>query len=171
MVLRPEYLKDVCEIGGNIEEKEKRIRVLNKELQSIEKAIDNIIQIWSDKMIDKKTFDERFTRLKERKDEIEDEIPKLQGERDFLKVTELSKEYILDQAKIFSDLWPSLNDQEKRRLIETITDSITIGNDSINIIYYYLPDFMVGKKNSHRRKKWSRILTDTRRYLAQWFVG
>lgn len=148
MILEPGKLQAIFEVEGDMKEKEKRLRILKKELQSLEKSIDNVIELWSDKMIDKETFAERFNPLKKRKAEIRSEIPKLEGEIDFLKVTRLSKEYVLDQAKNFYSLWPSLNDEEMRELIESLTDSITIGDETITISYYYIPDFKADKKSA-----------------------
>lgn len=69
----------------------------------------------------------------------EDQIPEIQGEIDFLKIQYLSSDQILFEAKDLYTKWPQLQNEEKRKVIENITDRITIGSDDINIELCYLP--------------------------------
>ena len=65
--------------------------------------------------------------------------PELQAEIDFLKIQYLSSDEVLNEAKDLHSRWPQLNHDEKRKIIESITDRISVGQDDIHINFSYLP--------------------------------
>jgi hypothetical protein len=71
--------------------------------------------------------------------QLENQIPELQGEIDFLKIKFLSSDQVLNDAKSFYARWPDLDFASKQQLIETIVEKITIGKDDVAIDLCYLP--------------------------------
>ena len=59
--------------------------------------------------------------------QLDDQIPTLQGELDFLKIQHLSQEEVISEATDLYTRWPALEHEEKRRIVENITQRITIG--------------------------------------------
>jgi len=84
-------------------------------------------------------FGKRYQPFFDRLKQIEDQIPTLQGEIDFLKIQHLSSDEIIREARDFYTRWPDLEQSEKRQVIETITEKITIGSDDVAIDLCYLP--------------------------------
>jgi site-specific DNA recombinase len=84
-------------------------------------------------------FKEVYQPLEERLGQLEKQQPELEAEIDFLKIQYVSSDVVLKEAKDLYDRWPKLPFEEKRSIVETITDQIIIGNEDINIKLSYLP--------------------------------
>ena len=92
-----------------------------------------------DGQISKDGFGREYKPLEERLQQLEDRIPEVQGELDFLKIQRLSSDEVLSEARDLYSRWPELEREEKRRIVEAITDRITIGRDEVHIDLAYLP--------------------------------
>jgi hypothetical protein len=94
--------------------------------------------------------------LEERLKQINAQIPEIQGEIDFLKIQYLSSDQIFSEAKDLYSRWPELTREEKRRIIENITEKITIGNDDVTINLTYLPSSseMMASGQRNRTDSW-----------------
>ncbi len=93
----------------------------------------------------------QYRPLTERRDQIENQIPELQGEIDFLRIQFLSSDQILHEAKDLYSRWSNLNPDEKRKIIENITERVIIGSDDVTINLCYLPTSseMMASKATH----------------------
>src|SRR6185295_15763563 len=89
-----------------------------------------------------------------RRGQLRDEIPRLQGEIDFLKIQHLSSNEVLSEAQDISARWPDLEPDERRKLVETITERITVGKEEINLEFAYLRP----SQNSQKGKPTSLLL-------------
>jgi len=85
------------------------------------------------------TFGRQYRPLESRLKQIEDRIPELQAEIDFLKIQYLSSDQILQEAKDLYSRWPELTSEEKRKIVENITEKIIVGKDDVTINLCYLP--------------------------------
>jgi hypothetical protein len=65
--------------------------------------------------------------------------PVLKGQIDYLKSQYLSKDEVLYEARDLYSRWPKLKREEKRQVIETITEKIIIGKKDITINLCYIP--------------------------------
>ncbi len=72
------------------------------------------------------------------------------AEIDFLKIQTLSSDTILRDAKDLFQRWPQMPFQEKRNIIEVITDNITIGREDIAIKLAYIPSNFKNPGNKQR---------------------
>ncbi|MDB5924808.1 MAG: Site-specific recombinase [Betaproteobacteria bacterium] len=90
-------------------------------------------------MIDKQGFGAKYRPLSERARQLDDEIPRAQAELDFLKISYLSQEEILAEARDLHTRWPSLTSDERRQIVEAITERIVIGDGEVEINLYYAP--------------------------------
>jgi site-specific DNA recombinase len=86
-------------------------------------------------------FGELYKPLEARQKALGDEIPRLQGEIDFLKIQHLSSEDVVSEAQDLYSRWPHLEFSEKRKVVENITERITIGKNEVAIDFCYLPSF------------------------------
>ncbi len=155
MILRPEELTAVKDYEADREEKEERLGLLKREIKTVDGKIDTLLDLVGDQTIDRATFTERFMPLKERKEQILDEIPRLQAEIDFAKANSTAKDYLLERATNFASMWPVLNDDEKRRLVQDLVDQIEIGDDSLHFVLSYNPGLrVIGKDTHNHRGSW-----------------
>ncbi|MDA2935213.1 recombinase family protein [Acidobacteria bacterium AH-259-D05] len=122
-----------------IKEKTEQLEVLEKEEKKIQGEIDRMFDLYLADEIPKEGFGKKYRPLEERLKQLEEEIPELQGEIDFLKVQLLSSDEILNEARDLYSRWPELAFEERRKIVETITENIIIGKDDISINLCYLP--------------------------------
>ncbi|HKQ76093.1 MAG TPA: hypothetical protein VJ810_20535, partial [Blastocatellia bacterium] len=115
--------------------------------------MDKLFELYLAGEIPKEGFGKRYQPLESRLKQINDQIPQLQGEVDFLKIQHLSSDEIIREARDFYTRWPELDQTEKRQVIETITEKITIGSDEVAIDLCYLPsssELMASRQRNNR---------------------
>ena len=86
----------------------------------------------------------------ERLNQLVAELPKLQGEVDFLKVNQLSADEILNEAKTLYERWPTFPLEDKRKIAESLLEKIVIGDGTIDIKFSHLPSSEEVCKNQQR---------------------
>jgi len=130
------YLEDA---DKTIKEKQNLLESLDKEKRETRQALDKIMRLYLDDEISKEGFGKEYRPLEQRLSQLEDEIPRLQGEIDFLKIQYLASDQILADAKDLYSRWPELEFAEKRKVVENITERIVVGKDDVTIDLCYLP--------------------------------
>lgn len=105
-----------------------------------------------------KTYGSQFRPIVARIEQIEKQIPEIQGEIDFLKIQYLNSGEILSEARDLHSKWKELIFEEKRKIIENITENIIIGKEDISINLCYLPSHseMAADKQRHHRDSLNR---------------
>ena len=122
-----------------IKEKEELLQSLMEEKRKVEKERERVYRAYINEELDVHTFGSRFRPLEERVRQIENQIPELQAEIDFLKIQYLSSDEILHEAKDLYSRWDNLTFEEKRKIVETIVEKIVIGEDEVTINLCYIP--------------------------------
>ena len=146
-----------------IKEKGELLQTLENEREKVQREMNKVYQLYVDDQISKDGFGRQYRPLEERLKQLDDQIPHLQGEIDFLKIQYLSSDEIINEAKDLYSRWPQLQRDEKRKVVENITDKILIGKDEVAIHLFYLPSSseMVTTKQRNFRDS-SRPLERTR---------
>ena len=134
------------EIGKYLEEADKTIQGKQELLQTLERERGKVRQemekthrLYLDDQISSEGFGAAYRPMEERLKQLEEEIPDLQGEVDFLKIQYLSSDEILSEARDLYGHWPELSQEEKGKVVENITERIIIGKDDLTINLCYLP--------------------------------
>lgn len=122
-----------------IQEREQRLSVLERESEKTKREMDRIMRLYLDEEISKEACGREYRPLEERLKQMQDQIPALQGELDFLRIQTLSSNEILAEARDLYGRWSDLSREDKRRLVEQITQRITVGKDEVAIDLCYLP--------------------------------
>ena len=130
------YLKSSDETANG---KERLIAVQQEELQRVRKEIQRTYDLYQQEKLDADGFSKFYTPLEERRKQLEAEIPRLEAQVDILKVNNLSAAEIASQASNLYDHWQTMQPEEKRGIIEVITDKIIVGKDEITINLSYAP--------------------------------
>lgn len=134
-----EVAEHLQQADQNLQDKEELVAVLEDELQSIQKDTDKLCELYMAGEIPKEGFGRKYRPLEERYQQLEEEIPQLQAEIDFLKIQYLSRDEIIHEAQDLYTRWPQFSFDDKRRIIETITESIVVGDGEIAINLNYFP--------------------------------
>jgi site-specific DNA recombinase len=122
-----------------IREKEELLNSLTTEEKKIKEEMNKIVQLYLDNQMSKEAVGTHYRPLEERLKQIDQQLPELQGEIDFLKIQYVSSNEVLSEAKDLHTHWPTLTSEEKRRIVETITNKITITNDEVTISLSSIP--------------------------------
>lgn len=130
------YLRAADERMG---EKEQLLQTLEGEQKNNAREMDRLYRLYMDDGISKDAFAGKYRSLEERQKQIDEELPALQAELDLMKIYYLGSEEIITEAKDLYSRWPSLDHDEKRHIVESITERIVVGKDDIDISLNYLP--------------------------------
>lgn len=130
------YLKKADQV---IKEKEELLRALVEEERKVRQEMDKTYRLYIEDEITSEGFGQRYKPLEQRLKQIGDQIPELQGEIDFLKIQYVSRDEILTEAKDLYSRWPGLTGEEKRKIVESITEKVIVGTEDVTINLCYLP--------------------------------
>jgi site-specific DNA recombinase len=122
-----------------ITEREQLLTSLQDEGVKIKKRMQDLVDMRLDGDMARDAFIEHHRPLEERLAQINGQLPELEADIDFLKVQQISSDTIVQDAKDLYLRWPEIPFDEKRSIVETITERITIGNEEISFKLAYLP--------------------------------
>jgi hypothetical protein len=134
-----EVTKYLSEADQTISDKQEVLDSIRQERQRLGLAMDRIYELYIGGQIAADGFGTRYKPLEERAKQLDDEIPRLQGEIDVFKINYLSQDQVVCNARDLYAQWPQLDYEEKRKITESLTHKITIGKGEIDIDLCYLP--------------------------------
>lgn len=129
----------LSEADQMLHEKSDLLSVLEEKQRKLAREMQKVYDLYMADEISKEGFGRVYKPLEERYRQVESEIPELQGEIDFLRIQHLSSEEIISDARDLQARWSGLSDEEKRQIVEIITDRITVYDGEIEIALNYLP--------------------------------
>lgn len=130
------YLNSADEV---ISEKEGLLRSLSEEERQVSQEMEKVYRLYLDDQITPQGFGTRYKPLEERLGQMEEQLPQLQAEIDFLRIQFLSSDQILTEAQDLYSRWDDLSPEEKRKIVENITERIIVGEGEVTIHLCYLP--------------------------------
>ncbi len=134
-----EIAKYLEQADKTIGDKQELLKALEEEAQKTRQEMDKVYRAYVGDQLSVHGFGAQYRPLEERLKQLEEQIPELQGEIDFLKIQHLSSDEILTEAKDLYSRWPELSFEEKRKVVENITEKIVVGKDDVTIDLCYLP--------------------------------
>lgn len=129
-----------------LNEKEELLIVANKKRAKVRKQMDELVPLRLNGELSKDHFAELYKPLELQFQQLDNSIPELQGEVDFRRIQLMSSEVVIMEARGLYEEWHTMEYEQKRAIVETITKHITIGKDDINIALCYLPSLQIGEK-------------------------
>ncbi len=120
-------------------EKIQLLQIVIDERTSLKKTIDSLIKLRTNDEMTKETFEEQFKPIEQRYHALSDQIPELQAAVDILTVQTQSTAVVLQDAKDLYSQWDDLIYEDKRHIVELITDTIIVGKEDIHIKLSYIP--------------------------------
>ena len=134
-----EIAQHLNQSGETIKAKSDLLATLEREAKKLRTESDKLYDLYQSGMIDKEGFGAKYRPLSARQKQLGDEIPAVQAELDVLKISRLSQEQIVAEAQDLYSRWPELPYEERRRVVETITERIVIGDGEVEINLFYAP--------------------------------
>ena len=138
--LSPEHIAGYLEgADRTIQEKQELIGALERERERLKGEMEKVMKLYLGDQISPEGFGKEYKPLEERLKQLEEQLPALQGEIDFLKIKLQSSDEILSEARDIYTRWPTLEPGEKRNIVETITQKVVISQDNVTIDLCYKP--------------------------------
>lgn len=117
------------------------------EARKVTQEIDRLFELHAAGQLATDSFGARHRPLDQRLTQLNDEIARLQATVDVAKMARINQSYMLDEARTLHARWPELPREDRRAIVQAITDEIVIAADSIDIRLQYQPEagISVGK--------------------------
>jgi len=116
-----------------IKAKAERLTGLESDTARVRQDMDKVYRLYMSDQISPEGFGRSYRPLEERLKAMEQELPRLQGELDFLKIQFLGRDEILSETRDLYARWPNLTAEEKRAIIEAIVEKIQVGKEVVEI--------------------------------------
>jgi site-specific DNA recombinase len=124
---------------GHLSEKKQRLAAHDKQLERVRTEMRKTYQLYQADQVSPDGFGKLYRPLEDQERSLAAELPKLQGEVDALEMQQLSADEVVSEAANLHKIWPTLAPEEKRRIIDSITEKIVIAGDQIDITLCYMP--------------------------------
>jgi site-specific DNA recombinase len=122
-----------------LRQREELLATLDRERTRLSVEMDKLYRLYQEDGLSAKTFAERHRPLEERMGQVETELPRLQGEIDFLKIQQLSAADFATEAGTLYSRWKELSFEERRQIVEHVVERIVVGRGEIEINLSYEP--------------------------------
>ncbi len=130
------YLRSAAK---TLDDKERLLESRKKESEKVRQETDRTYRLYLENQITSEAFGKFFKPIEERQKQLDEEIPRLQAEIDFLKINSFSSDQVMNDAHDLQSRWPKLEREEKRKIVECITNKIVFTKNEISIDLCYLP--------------------------------
>lgn len=135
-----DQIEDVlAEKSTAIVEAEAALGTKKQELEKLQQEIDRVYRLYVEEKLTSDQFGEFFRPLGERKKVLDDGLAKLEADVADQKVKSVSAEAVIGEATDLYSKWAEFEREEKRRIIESLTDNLIVGENEITVNLRYLP--------------------------------
>ena len=132
------------------ESKHSELKALSQQHKKTVSNMEKYEQMLLDDSIEKGRFKELHAPLYNQSQALSQSIEELKAEIELLRNADFSAKKVLSAGKDLSESWNSLSKENKRNLVESITEEIEVSEDSIDISFTYLPLFKQENKATHQ---------------------
>jgi site-specific DNA recombinase len=122
-----------------LRERRELVEAMRAERVRLSGEMDKLYRLYQDDQISGKQFGERHRPLEERAEQLDAEIPRLQGEADYLAVEQASAAEIAVEAGTLYSRWTELSFEERREIVERAVEVIVVGREEVTIRLSYEP--------------------------------
>ncbi len=135
--IKPEIFLE--EMHQELAKREELLNTVRKQREALRKKMDELVDLRLSVGLNKDHFTERYKPLDEQVSQLDVSIPELEGEIDFMRIQMNSSDYVVNGVKSLYTEWNDLEFAQKRAIAETVTERITVGQDTIDVALAYLP--------------------------------
>jgi len=112
-----------------VAEKERLLESNKAEIARLKAQTARAYQLYLDQAIDSPRFKELTGPQEERIRQLQEDALRIQSELDLSRVNGFSTEAVVSEAQLLQDRWPTYGTEEKRRVVESMVDKITVDGD------------------------------------------
>lgn len=140
------------QIENSIQEKTSLLESTKIKAQKLEQEMNELVTMRMRKEMTPEDFVRHYQPLKVHVADLEQTISKSQGEIDVLKIHTASSAIVLQDAKDLYTKWPVLPLEDKRSIVEAITEEVLVDKQDITIKLAYLPSHHPSPTNGGTRQ-------------------
>lgn len=123
----------------HLTETRERLAAHNHQIEKVRGEMEKVYKLYQSDSVTPQAFGKLYRPLEEQEKALMAELPRIQGEVDALEIRQISASDVISEATQLHRLWPQFNVTEKRRIIESLVEKITVTNDEINVTYWASP--------------------------------
>jgi site-specific DNA recombinase len=127
------------EAHRNLAEKTALLAAHQQQIQAVKDEMRQTHQLYLKQQISGEGFRDLYGPAEERLKQLNAELPRLEAEVDFLKVNKLSADAVVHESATLHERWPTMQPDDRRKIVEALIEKIVIGEKDIDITYSYLP--------------------------------
>jgi site-specific DNA recombinase len=131
----------LAEADEEVSQKSELLEALRRERTKVGVEMDKTYRLYLNDRITEAGFEARYRPMEERAAQLDAQIPELQAEVDVRRIHLLSRDQIVSEAQTLYEQWDDLDQDERRVIVETIVERITINDGEITIDLRYLHPF------------------------------
>jgi site-specific DNA recombinase len=121
--------------------KEELLTALLGERERLAREAEKLYRLYLADALSVEGFGAKHRPLEERLRQLDEEVPRLQGEIDYLKMSLLNQADVLSEAHDLYHRFGDLPFEDRRAIVEAIVERITIGGEEIELALAALPPF------------------------------
>jgi site-specific DNA recombinase len=133
--------KHLASANQHLVDKKHQVDSHTRQLEKVRAEMRKTYQLYQADQITPEGFGRLYKPLEDQERALATELPRLQGEVDALEVSQLSADEVVAEARNLHKLWPGMSMDEKRRIVESITEKIVLKGDQIDITLCYMPSY------------------------------
>jgi len=154
------YLEDngakyKAEAAAMLVEREGLYHTLSNELKAVNDKAHTLLEMRFTGEMTPQTFVEYHKPFEERRAQIEEQLPQLEGEIDHLKIQQQSVDTVLQKAKDLYQSWPTLGLPEKRGIVEMITKEIIVETEMVIVRLQNLPTPHLSQNGGNKQRSFT----------------
>lgn len=147
-----EFLKESDSV---VSEKKMLLAFTVTEHAKLSRQTKELMDMFMEGKLTKEAFPSMMNPLQERLLQLQSQIPDLESEISYREIQMLSSDTVLSEAKQLYEQWTEMPFEQKRAIVETITDRIEIDREDISITLSYLPSISRKSGNSQHNVRGS----------------
>ncbi len=121
-----------------VAQKQDEIDAVSKEIDKLNLKIEKLFELHEQGQIETERFNEFYREPNEQIKQLKIKIPQLEGEIFAIKDQFKSSGYIIEEARSLYKNWNKLSKEDKRNIIEIITEKIIVADQEVTINLNYL---------------------------------
>ena len=154
IVVQPELLENPNDNGQVTERLRNELETAKREQVKAKNSVDKIFGLFtSSTSISEEMLAEQLNPLELRRQQLKEEVYRLEAELANLEEMETGRQYLVNQAQTLATMWDVLTEDERRRLTRELLSEIRVGvlreeTQSLEMVFSFLPQLMENTDDS-----------------------
>jgi site-specific DNA recombinase len=152
LAVEPQAVEEyLTQTDTQIAQKRNLLAAQQAEEARLSAKMDGLLDLFLVQKLSKDDFGARYQPLEAQRNQVRQTLPQLQGELDALTIARASTLQVVAEAQDLHTHWPSLDPDEKRRIVEQLCERITVAAGEIEFELAFRPTHAQPKTATERQ--------------------